>query len=153
MNNSRTKAVTNTTPLFLTIKQWCLEQFWIFALLTPLVVFAVLGVKHLQAKNNSHNSSTETLDEVVTASAEITSAEVALIVVKPIGEILAMQVYLDEKTSHSGQSLAALEVEAVLSNSASKQILTYGHRRVTPQVSAYSEHNKNNKNQKMAEQS
>ena len=150
MNTPKTKIV----QIYSTMKQWCLEQLWLFALLTPLIALAVLGVMHWQAKSKSHNSKAETLIEVVTGSVEITSTEVALIVAKPIGELIKMQVYFEEKTSRKrGQLLAELKVEDVFLNGASNQMLVSARGRNSFQALTYLGHLKNKKNQKMAEQS
>ena len=87
-------------------------------------------------------------------STEITSAEVALIAAKPIGDLLEMQVYFAEKSSRRrGELLANLKVDDIFGNGASNQIVTSMHRRGLPQVLTYLEQLNNKKNQKMAGQS
>lgn len=145
---------TKITHLATALKKLCIEQLWLFALLTPLIMLAVLGAMHWRAiANKSTHNETEFLVQIM-VSTEITSAEVALIVAKPIGELLEMQVYFADKSSRRrGELLAELTVDDVFRNGASNQILVYSHRRDTTQVLTYSEQLKYKKNHKMAEQS
>lgn len=145
---------TKITHLTTSLKKLCIEQLWLFALLTPLIMLAVLGVMHWKSSaNKSSHKEAELLVEIM-VSTEITSAEVALIVAKPIGELLEMQVYFADKSSRRrGELLAELTVEEVFGNGASNQILVYSHRRDTSQVLTYSEQINHKKYQKMAEQS
>jgi hypothetical protein len=145
---------TKITHLTTSLKKLCIEQLWLFALLTPLIMLAVLGAMHWRASasKNTHKEA-ELLVEIM-VSTEITSAEVALIVAKPIGELLEMQVYFADKSSRRrGELLAELTVDDMFRNGASNQILVYSHRRDTSQVLTYSEQINYKKYQKMAEQS
>jgi hypothetical protein len=145
---------TKMTHLATALKKLCIEQLWLFALLTPLIMLAVLGAMHWRtAKNKNTHNDAELLVQMM-VSTEITSAEVALIVAKPIGELLEMQVYFADKSSRRrGELLAELTVDEVFGNGASNQILVYSHRRDITQVLTYSEQLKYKKNHKIAEQS
>jgi hypothetical protein len=145
---------TKMTHLAAALKKLCIEQLWLFALLTPLIMLAVLGAMHWRtsASKNTHKEAELLVQMMV--STEITSAEVALIVAKPIGELLEMQVYFAEKSSRRrGELLAELTVDDVFGNGASNQILVYSHRLGVSQVLTYSEQINYKKDQKMAERS
>lgn len=88
-------------------KSVCKEQLWLLCLLAPLLIIAVLVGQHFQANKKpvssvsvkkSVTAVTATATAVATAMAEISVAEVALIVAKPLSELLAMEIYFDHKT-------------------------------------------------------
>ena len=76
-------------------KRIFIEQLWLIFLLAPLLIIAFMITKHYEPTKDQILLSKHTGG--LSFSAEITSAELALIVAKPIGELLAMEVYIDYK--------------------------------------------------------
>jgi len=141
------KKITDTA---IELKQTCLEQIWLLAMLVPLVLLASLGLVHWESSNSKNTHSKVETQVQIVASTEITSAELAMIVAKPIGELLAMQVY---SVVLKGDELVALTAEDVFRNGASNKILITQHRRNQSSVVTYLQPLKNKKSQKVAEQS
>lgn len=88
-------SLNNRESWFAKCKRIFLEQLWLIFLLAPLLIVAFFITEHYQPTNrkvilSQHNSS-------LPVSLEITSAELAMIIAKPIGELLAMEVYIDYK--------------------------------------------------------
>lgn len=88
-------SLNNNESWFAKCKRIFLEQLWLIFLLAPLLIIAFFINKHYQPINHKvmlsqHNAN-------LSVSVEITSAELAMIVAKPIGELLAMEVYIDYK--------------------------------------------------------
>lgn len=88
-------SLNNRESWFAKCKRIFLEQLWLIFLLAPLLIVAFFIAEHYQPTNrkvilSQHNSS-------LPVSLEITSAELAMIIAKPIGELLAMEVYIDYK--------------------------------------------------------
>jgi hypothetical protein len=80
-------------------KRIFIEQLWLIFLLAPLLIVAFLITEHYQPAKQKIMLSKHTAS--LKLSVEITSAELAMIVAKPIGELLAMDVYLDYKQAAS----------------------------------------------------
>lgn len=88
-------SLNNNESWFAKCKRIFLEQLWLIFLLAPLLIVALFITEHYQPTNHKvilsqHNAN-------LSVSVEITSAELAMIVAKPIGELLAMEVYIDYK--------------------------------------------------------
>lgn len=116
------------------VKRLCKEQLWLLYLLAPLLIVAVLIGQHFQANQKPTKSSirvksvtavTATAAAVATAVSEISVAEVALIVAKPLSELLAMEVYFDHKTKgRNRMRVSSLNRVENVENEAYNQSLT-----------------------------
>jgi len=144
------KLWTNLTHFAIELKQICLEQVWLFALLMPLVVLATIGVVHLHNKSKNTRNESEALVQAVT-STEITSAEVYMIVEKPIGELLAMDVY--DSVRRGDELIAEQTTQDIMHNDASNKMLVTQPRRSEASMVTYLQPLKNKKSQKVAVQS
>lgn len=88
-------AVKTNESWFVKCKRIFIEQLWLIFLLAPLLIIAFLITEHYQPTKQKTRLSKHSAS--LSLSVEITSAELAMIVAKPIGELLAMDVYLDYK--------------------------------------------------------
>ena len=95
--------LNNDESLFAKCKRIFLEQLWLIFLLAPLLIIAFLITENYQQINHKIMLSKHT--NHLSASVEITSAELAMIVAKPIGELLAMEVYIDYKQASKANIL------------------------------------------------
>ncbi len=68
-----------------------IDKLWLVLLLTPLFVIAIIGVQQLLPSEHSRHINSKVAVSV--GSVEISAVELAAIVAKPIGELLAMEVY------------------------------------------------------------
>ena len=84
-------------------KRILIEQLWIIFLLAPLLIIAFFINEHYQPAKHKMMLSKRTSN--FSLSIEITSAELAIIVAKPIGELLAMDVYNDYKQASTANLL------------------------------------------------
>lgn len=87
--------LNNKESWFAKCKRIFMEQLWLIFLLAPLLIIAFMITEHYEPTKHQILLSEHTGG--LSFSAEITSAELALIVAKPIGELLAMEVYIDYK--------------------------------------------------------
>jgi hypothetical protein len=102
---------------FAKCKRTLLENLWIIFLLTPLLIIAFLISKHYQPAK--HKVMLTKRSSNFSLSIEITTAELAIIVAKPIGELLAMDVYNDyKKASNTNLLMAKVEVGGNVENEA-----------------------------------
>lgn len=72
-------------------KQFVMDNLWFVLLLTPLFVIAVMMFKHFQPADSSRRVNGGLA--MVVGSVEISTAELASIVAKPLTELIAMEVY------------------------------------------------------------
>jgi hypothetical protein len=72
-------------------KQFVMDNLWFVLLLTPLFVIAVMMFKHFQPTDSSRRVNGGLA--MVVGSVEISTAELASIVAKPLTELIAMEVY------------------------------------------------------------
>lgn len=90
------------------LKKFCYEQLWVFALFAPLVLIAILMIPNVEVSHQRKHKSS--LSHSFTAKAlEISSAELAAIIAKPLGELLLIEVY----TSQRSVSAGTLETNAI----------------------------------------
>lgn len=66
------------------------EQAWLVALFSPIVVLVIISLIRWHKDTEAESSH-------VTSQTEISSAEVSMIVAKPLTELLAMEVYVEAK--------------------------------------------------------
>lgn len=72
-------------------KQFCIDKLWFVVLLAPLLIIALMMFKQFQPSENSRRVNNGLA--VVVGSVEISTAELASIVAKPLTELIAMEVY------------------------------------------------------------
>lgn len=89
------KDLKNTDTSFNKLKRLLNEQLWLIFLLAPLLLIAALVVPQLQS--NKKPMLTASTNAMLSASIEVSSAELASIVAKPLSELLVMEVYFDHK--------------------------------------------------------
>lgn len=89
------KDLKNTDTLFNKLKRLLNEQLWLIFILAPLLMIAALVVPQLQS--NKKPMLTASTSATSSASIEVSSVELALIVAKPLNELLVMEVYFDHK--------------------------------------------------------
>lgn len=100
----------NNESWFAKCKRIFLEQLWLIFLLAPLLIVAFLITENYQPTKQRIILSKHSTN--LPLSVEITSAELAMIVAKPIGELLAMDVYIDYKQA-SRPSLLMTSIDEV----------------------------------------
>ena len=116
--------------LFDKLRRFFYEQLWLILLLAPLLVIITLIWTHAQSNKkqivNVSNSITGSSSRAVFAvSVEISSAELVAIVAKPLGELLAMEVYLDNKQKNRNSTrLSSFELSEDIRNEAYNKSLT-----------------------------
>jgi hypothetical protein len=117
------KNLEKTNSLLHKLVRFFNEQFWLILLLAPLLIIAALVGPNFQAnKEQTHNARSSSTKQSV--SIEISSAELALIVAKPLSELLAMEVYSDHKQKVRNKSrLLTLDLAGGFSNEAYNQLL------------------------------
>jgi hypothetical protein len=116
------------------------EQLWLFALLTPILVFLGFGLIKWQAQPTGTQSSQSAGSVVANWKTEISSVEVAKIVAKPLNELLAMEIYNDALAS---ETVAALDATEVYLNGNSNRLFTTGRRNSSVSLAVYQARNKN----------
>jgi hypothetical protein len=138
------------TGLLTGFKQACTAQLWLAGLLTPLILLAALGVM----KYSGNKTSTfDTKNRILLSEVQLSSTEVALIVAKPLTELLLIKVYFDDETS-SGQAnalVAKLSEEDSLPADQSGAILAFQPRRNRSNVLVYVSYCNTKKNQAITE--
>ncbi len=72
------------------LKQFCIDNLWFVMLLAPLLIIALMMFKHFQSAERKHVNSSLAM---VVGSVEISTAELASIVAKPLSELIAIEVY------------------------------------------------------------
>lgn len=72
-------------------KQLVMDNLWFVLLLTPLFVIAAMMFKHFQPSESGRRVNSSLA--MVVGSVEISTAELASIVAKPLTELIAMEVY------------------------------------------------------------
>lgn len=129
MNKNMMKTSSRSSNL----KEFCIENLWVLALLAPLLMMLVLGVNKLSASakepSSSYVSNARTLVSTAAGleviSIEVTSIELASIVAKPIGKLLLMKVYFDGKTNGRGNAqIAAYGDDDVFNDEVVNSVLT-----------------------------
>jgi hypothetical protein len=88
------------------LKTFCAEQLWIILLLAPLIVIAILVSQHVLS-SKSHQVITNNSRSFIGASAEVSSAQLAMIVAKPLSELIKMDVYFNSATKISSRGRMA----------------------------------------------
>lgn len=73
------------------LKQFVMDNLWFVLLLTPLLLIAVMMFKHFQPSDSGRRVNGGLA--MVVGSVEISTAELASIVAKPLTELIAMEVY------------------------------------------------------------
>ena len=71
-------------------KQFCIDKLWFVVLLAPLLIIALMMFKQFQPSENSRRVNNGL---AVVGPVEISTAELASIVAKPLTELIAMEVY------------------------------------------------------------
>ena len=123
---------TNESRWVANLKQACIESLWLIVLLATLALIAVLGIQRLSSSKTNSTHSNIKVASSGSVSMQVTSAELALIVAKPIGELLTMQVYFDGKISaHGGGLLAKYNVEDVFQNRVPNKVLAYQQKKIS----------------------
>ena len=102
------------------LKRILVEQFWLIALLTPLVVFAVLGV---MTYNKNHREVFVVDTRVLLSEVQLSSVDLAMIVAKPLGDLMKMRVYFDDESSLDNALVAALSAQEIIPSDRSNAIL------------------------------
>ncbi|MFM9835299.1 MAG: hypothetical protein ACKVOA_04280 [Methylophilaceae bacterium] len=87
------------------LKQFFVGQVWLIALLTPLALFAILGV--MTYKSN-HQKVFKKETRVLLSEVQLSSANLAAIIAKPLSDLMVMKVYFDDQSSEDNALLAAL---------------------------------------------
>ncbi len=86
----------NTESRFSKVKQLCTEYLWVIVLFAPLLVVAILVSNDFQpTTKHSSVAGTSKNGTFAITTMQLTSTELAAIVVKPLGELLLMEVYFD----------------------------------------------------------
>jgi len=117
------KDLEKTNSLLHKLGRFLNEQFWLILLLAPLLIIAALVGPKFQT-NNEQTLNVRTSSTKQSVSIEISSAELALIVAKPLSELLAMEVYSDHKQKVRNKSrLLTLDLAGGFSNEAYNQLL------------------------------
>ncbi|MGJ8619988.1 MAG: hypothetical protein ACSHWN_06630 [Methylophilaceae bacterium] len=86
-------------------KRIFIEQLWLVFLLAPLLIIAFLITEQYQPVKQQMMYAKNS--KALSMSVEITSAELAMIVAKPLGELLAIEVYMDYKQASKPNFLMA----------------------------------------------
>ncbi len=79
------------SSILIEFKQFVIDNLWFVLLLTPLFIIAVMMFKHFQPSESSRHTNSGLA--MVVGSVEISTAELASIVAKPLTELIAMEVY------------------------------------------------------------
>jgi len=117
------KDLEKTDSLLNKLLRFLNEQFWLILLLAPLLIIAALVGPNFQA-NNEQTRNAKSGSAMQSVSMEISSAELTLIVAKPLGELLAMEVYSDHKQKVRNKSrLLTLDLAGGFRNEAYNQLL------------------------------
>lgn len=99
------------------------EQLWLIFLLAPLLIIAALVGPQLQS-NRKPTLIASNSSAMLTLSIEVSSAELASIVAKPLSELLVMEVYFDhKKKSRSNARQLSLDLAEGFRNEAYNQSL------------------------------
>jgi hypothetical protein len=93
-----TKDLKQPDSLLDKLKHFVSEQLWLIFLLAPLLVVATFISSQYIPQNKQIVMASSSV--FLAVSAEISSAEVAAIVAKPLSELLAMDVYFDAKQNN-----------------------------------------------------
>jgi len=118
MNNQ----LDNTESVFSRVKVIFNEQLWLVLLLAPLIVIAILVGQYVQPEKNQmqHVNVSSALAAV---SPEVSTAQLAAIVAKPLSELLTMDVYFDKKVNvRSFNKIGSLESNENLTNEAYNEL-------------------------------
>jgi hypothetical protein len=118
-----TKDFKQPDSLFDKLKRFISEQLWLILLLAPLLIVATfIGSQSSAQKKQIVIAGSSAF---LAVSAEISSAEVAAIVAKPLSELLAMDVYFDAK--QNSRNVTRVSTKAWTENNideADKNLLT-----------------------------
>jgi len=119
------------------LKQTCTEQLWLIGLLCPLIVLATLGVMKYSKSDDAAVFDTES--KVLLSQVQLSPAEVAMIIAKPLGELLQMKIYYDPKSSMGEDNalVATLSAEDIVRDEALNALLAYQPRRNRASVITY----------------
>jgi len=93
------------TKVSIRLKQFFVEQVWLIALLMPLVFFAISGV--VTYKSN-HQKVFKKETRVLLSEVQLSSANLAAIIAKPLNDLIVMKVYFDDQSNLDNALLAAL---------------------------------------------
>lgn len=145
-------SVTKIKGLIADFIQVFIEQVWLFGIIMLLMTLAGLGVASWKKSDRNHAHSQLQPPHIASEMQEMTSAEMAIIVAKPITALLKMRVYFDDKASKSNQLVAELSEDDIFLNGTSNKVLAHQSRRVNEGMITLKPINKNKK-QAMAEQS
>ena len=137
------------SKIFTQLKRLLGEQLWLIALLAPLVVFAVLGV---MTYNKKHSSVFKAEARVLLSEAQLSRADLAMIVAKPLGELMQLKVYFDEESSTDNALVAALSTQGSIARDSSNVILLNQSRRNRMAVLTYVSSCNSKRNQVVTEQ-
>ena len=77
-------------------KKFCYENLWVLALFAPLIVIAVLVMQNFEL-GGKQTIKIKKSRSIATVAIEITSAELATIIAKPLSELLLIEVYFNGK--------------------------------------------------------
>jgi hypothetical protein len=117
------KDLEKTDSLLHKLTRFLNEQFWLILLLAPLLIIAALVAPNFQA-NSEQTRNARSGSAMQSVSIEISSAELALIVAKPLSELLAMEVYSDHKQKVRNKSrLLTLDLAGGFRNEAYNQMV------------------------------
>ena len=137
------------SKIFIQLKQLLGDQLWLIALLAPLVVFAVLGV---MSYNKKHSSVFKAEARVLLSEAQLSRADLAMIVAKPLGELMSLKVYFEEKSNADNALLAAFSAQDSMPKYSFNAILLNQSRRNHVAVLTYVSTCNNKRNQAVTEQ-
>ena len=137
------------SKIFTQLKRLLGEQLWLIALLAPLVVFAVLGV---MTYNKKHSSVFKAEARVLLSEAQLSRADLAMIVAKPLGELMKLKVYFDEESSTDNALVATLSTQGSIARDSSNVILLNQSRRNRMAVLTYVSSCNSKRNQVVTEQ-
>lgn len=117
------------------LKRLWKEQLWLVILLAPLLIVAILVGQNFQKDKRSATVTTvkkSVVAKTVAAAAgaagvmaEISSRDVAMIVAKPISELLVMEVYFSlQRKAGSSTRVSSLNKVDYINNAAYNRLLT-----------------------------
>lgn len=131
------------------LKQACAEELWLIGLLCPLVILATLGVMKYSKSDTAAVFDIES--KVLLSQVQLSPTEVAMIIAKPLGELLQMKIYYDPESTMGDDNalVATLSAEDVIRDEALNAILAYQPRRNRASVITYVSYCNSKKNQAM----
>jgi hypothetical protein len=129
------------------LKQTIVEQLWLIALLTPLVVLAILGV----ITYTKHKNAVFSVEKrILVSDVQLSRSEIAKMVTKPLNELMSIKVYFDDQSSLDNALIASLSDQEIIHRDSAGAILQNLPRRNRVAMLTYVSSRRIKKNQTVA---